>query len=104
MEPHAGFARRGGAKWESSTTTIGEDVMAKARKKARKAAAKRPAKKARRTTARRTTAKLKGRKVAKPKAKRAKARKQGAIASAVQTVTETFGLHNRLAGRNTFED
>jgi hypothetical protein len=77
----------------------GEDVMAKARKKARKAAARRSAKKAKRTTV-----KLKGRKVAKAKAKRAKARKPGAIASAVQTVTETFGLHNRLAGRNTFED
>jgi hypothetical protein len=75
-----------------------EDVMAKARKKARTAAARRPAK------TRRTTANLKGRKVAKPKAKRAKARKQGAIASAVQTVTEAIGLHNRLAGRNTFED
>jgi hypothetical protein len=73
--------------------------MAKSRKKARKAAAKRPAKKAKRSTA-----KLKGRKVAKPKAKRVKAPKPGPIASAVQTVTDTLGLHNRLAGRNTFED
>jgi hypothetical protein len=75
--------------------------MVKARKKARKAAAKRPAK-----TTKRTTAKLKGRKVAKAKAKskRAKVPKQGVIAGAVQTVTETIGLHNRLAGRNTFED
>jgi hypothetical protein len=77
--------------------------MAKSRKKARKAAAKRPAKKARRSTA-----KLKGRKVAKAKSKakpkRAKAPKQGVIASAVQTVTDAIGLHNRMAGRNTFED
>ena len=75
--------------------------MAKARKKARKTVAKRSAKKTKRTTA-----KLKGRKVAKvkTKSKRAKAPKQGVIAGAVQTVTETIGLHNRLAGRNTFED
>ena len=77
--------------------------MAKARKKTRKAAAKRPAKKAKRTTA-----KLKGRKVAKAKARskprRGKAPKQGAIASAVQTVTDALGLHKRLTGRNTFED
>ena len=70
--------------------------MAKARKKTRKAAAKRPAKK------------LKGRKVAKAKGKskpkRAKARKQGGLAGAVQAVTETLGLHKRLAGPNTFED
>jgi hypothetical protein len=78
--------------------------MAKARKTARSAAAKRPAKKAKRSTARRSTAKLKGRKAAKPKAKRTKARKQGVIASAVQTVTDAIGLHNRLGGRNTFED
>jgi hypothetical protein len=78
-----------------------EDVMAKARKTTRKAAAKRPAKRAKRATA-----KLKGRKVAKVKAKskRAKAPKQGVLAGAVQTVTDAFGLHNRLAGRNTFED
>jgi hypothetical protein len=77
--------------------------MAKARKKARKTVAKRSAKKIKRTTA-----KLKGRKVSKVKAKskpkRAKAPKQGALASAVQTVTDAIGLHNRLAGRNTFED
>jgi hypothetical protein len=74
--------------------------MAKARKKVRKAAVKRPAKKVKRSS----TAKLKGRKVAKPKAKRSKPRKQGAIASAVQTVTDALGLHKRLGGRNTFED
>jgi hypothetical protein len=75
--------------------------MAKARKTTRKAAAKRPAKRAKRATA-----KLKGRTVAKVKAKskRAKAPKQGVLAGAVQTVTDAFGLHNRLAGRNTFED
>ena len=75
--------------------------MAKARKKARKAAAKRPAKKAKRTTA-----KLKGRKVARAKAKsrRAKAPKPGVIAGAVQTVTDALGLHKRLGGHNTFED
>jgi len=75
--------------------------MAKARKKARKTVAKRPAKKTRLTTA-----KLKGRKVAKAKSKsgRAKPKKQGAIASAVQAVTDAIGLHNRTAGRNTFED
>jgi hypothetical protein len=72
--------------------------MAKARKTTRKAAAKRPAKRAKRATA-----KLKkGRTVAKVKAKskRAKAPKQGVLAGAVQTVTDAFGLHNRLAGRN----
>ena len=80
--------------------------MAKARKKARKSVPRRSAKKTRRTAA-----KLKGRKVAKGKANRkagskprTKAPKQGVIAGAVQTVTETLGLHNRLAGRNTFED
>lgn len=70
--------------------------MAKARKKVRKSAAKRPAKKVKRSS----TAKLKGRKVAKPKAKRTKPRKQGAIASAVQTVTEAIGLHNRLGSQH----
>ena len=40
----------------------------------------------------------------KAKSKRAKAPKQGVLAGAVQTVTDAIGLHNRLAGRNTFED
>ncbi|MEA2982649.1 MAG: hypothetical protein QOF09_4472 [Alphaproteobacteria bacterium] len=79
--------------------------MAKARKKARKSVPRRSTKKTRRTAA-----KLKGRKVANRKTRKArskprtKAPKQGVIAGAVQTVTETLGLHNRLAGRNTFED
>jgi hypothetical protein len=86
--------------------------MAKSRKKARKPAAKRSAKKTRRVTVKR-----KGRKVSKPKAKskskrgkakRAKASKQGAISSAVQTVTDAIrdmgGLRGRLSGPNTFED
>ena len=77
--------------------------MAKARKKTRKAAARRSAGKTMRTRA-----KLKGRKVARMKAKsrpkRTQRSKPGIIAGAVQTVTETIGLHNRLAGRNTFED
>jgi hypothetical protein len=72
--------------------------MAKARKKTRKPAAKRAAKKAK-------TAKLKGRKVVKRKAKRAAPpKKQGIIASAVQTVTDTLGLRRKLEGPNTFED
>ena len=70
--------------------------MAKARKKTRKAAAKRPAKKAKR----KTTAKLKGRKVAKVESEvqaRQGAESKACIAGAVQTVTDAFGLHNRLA-------
>lgn len=75
--------------------------MAKARKKTRKAAARRPAKKTRSAAVRR-----KSRKVAKTRAKskRAKPQKQGVISGAVQTVTDTLGLHGRLAGHNTFED
>ena len=75
--------------------------MAKARKKARKTRAKRPAKKRPAHHG-----KLKGRKVAKAKSKSGAPRpkKQGVIASAVQAVTDAIGLHNRLAGRNTFED
>jgi hypothetical protein len=74
--------------------------MAKARKKARKPAAKRAAKKAKRKTV-----KLKARKAVKRKAKRAAPpKKQGIIASAVQTVTDTLGLRRKLEGRNTFED
>ena len=75
--------------------------MAKSRKKARKPAAKKT---------KRVAAKRKGRKVSKPKtkAKRAKAPKQGAISSAVQTVTDAIrdvgGLRGRLSGQNTFED
>jgi hypothetical protein len=74
--------------------------MAKARKKVRKPAAKRAAKKARRKTV-----KPKARKVAKRKAKRAAPpNKQGVIASAVQTVTDTLDLRRKLEGPNTFED
>lgn len=74
--------------------------MAKARKKTRKPAAKRGAKKAKRKTVKR-----KGRKVAKRKARRAAPpKKQGIVASAVQTVTDTLGLRRKLEGPNTFED
>jgi hypothetical protein len=74
--------------------------MAKARKKTRKPAAKRGAKKAKRKTV-----KLKGRKVAKRKAKRAAPpKKQGVLASAVDTVAEALDLRRKLEGHNTFED
>ena len=77
--------------------------MAKARKKTRKPA-KRAAKKARRKTKRKAV-KLKGRKVVKRKAKRAAPpKKQGIIASAVDTVAEAMSLRRKLEGPNTFED
>jgi hypothetical protein len=76
---------------------VWEDVMAKARKKARKTVAKRPAKKTRLTTA-----KLKGRKVTKAKARPAK--KQGMVASAVQAIGDAVRLRTRLGGHNKFED
>jgi hypothetical protein len=89
----------------AATAYLGGMDMAKARKKTRKPAAKRAAKKAKRTAAKRKTVKLKGRKVVKRKAKRAAPpKKQGIIASAVQTVTDTLGLRRKLEGPNTFED
>ena len=72
--------------------------MAKARKKARKAA-KRPAKK------RKAVSRAKARRPAGKKLRRARARKSTSI---VDTVTETIHdsaeLRRRLAGPNTFED
>jgi hypothetical protein len=78
--------------------------MAKARKKTRKPAAK----KAKGKTKRKTV-KVKARKVVKRKAKKATKRaappkKQGIIASAVDTVAEALSLRRKLEGHNTFED
>lgn len=86
-----------------------EGIIAKARKKTRKAAAKRSTKKTKRgavTTKSKTKSRAK--KASKPKKRRAKAAKPGPIASAVDAVIDTIRgtgtLHNRLGGRNTFED
>jgi hypothetical protein len=82
--------------------------MAKSRKKARKPAAKRSAKKARRGVAKRKGRKASKSKAKRGKARRAKPRKQSAVSSAVQSVTDAIrdmsGLRGRLAGHNTFED
>jgi hypothetical protein len=93
--------REAGAHIEvAATAYLGGMDMAKARKKTRKPAAKRGAKKTKRKTV-----KLKGRKVAKRKAKRAAPpKKQGVIASAVDTVADTLSLRRKLEGPNTFED
>jgi hypothetical protein len=76
--------------------------MAKSKKKSAKRRAKKRAVKAK--------SKAKARKVSKPKAKRrvSKPKKKSPLANAVSavvgTVEDTTALHNRMAGKNTFED